>query len=57
MEASEGVEGGLAPKNPVSDKRSKQYFLWHKKIPLDECATSNPKKYFNLPKSLILKDE
>jgi len=55
IEGSNGVETSLAPRNPESCRRSKQYFLWQREIPLCEWATSSPKKYFRVPISLILK--
>jgi len=55
IEGSEGVVTGFEPSKPESCNKSRHYFLWHKEIPLWEWATWRPKKYFNVPRSSILK--
>ena len=48
-----GVLAGLHVVLPVSLRRSVTYFYWEIKIPCLEWATSIPRKYFNLPNTLI----
>lgn len=52
---SEDVLTVWEPRKAESVNMSRQYFLWHMVIPCFECATSNPKKYLSVPRSLILK--
>jgi hypothetical protein len=49
------VEAGLAATSPVSVKMSRVYFFGLMRIPVLVQATSIPKKYFNVPRSLIVK--
>jgi len=55
IDGSEGVVTGLEPRRPESYNKSRQYFIWHREIPLWEWAISRPKKYLRVPRSLILK--
>ena len=48
-----GADEGLAARRPESSNNSKAFFLCVSKIPLEDLATSNPKKYFNSPRTLI----
>lgn len=52
---SSGVLTSLLSNIPLSTRRSIQYCLWQSEIPLDEWATSNPRKYLRIPKSLTPK--
>jgi len=48
-----GVSIGLLPSGPVSDSKSRVYFLWHRKIPCFDLVTSIPKKYLRFPSCFI----
>ncbi|RDX76714.1 hypothetical protein CR513_43262, partial [Mucuna pruriens] len=52
-----GVLTGFDPRTPVSWRRSRQYCLWHREMPLAEWAASSPKKNFRTSRSLIPKAE
>ena len=49
-----GVTTSFDPSIPLSVKMSKAYFLWHKEMPLEDLATSNPRKNFKFPRSFNL---
>jgi len=36
IDGSEGVVTGLEPRRPESYNKSRQYFIWHREIPLWE---------------------
>jgi len=57
MEGWKGIETGLELILPELERKSIQYFLWHIDIPCLEWATIRPRKYFILPKPLILNEK
>jgi len=50
-----GNKAGLAQSMPVLVRISRVYLRWHRNNPSKEHAPSIPRKYFNAPKSLSLK--
>ena len=53
MEGSIGVEHDLQDNKPESKRSSRPYFVWLRTIPLEERATSKPRKNLRSPMSLM----